>query len=135
MKFLIRGFFKLIRLILTPVMLLGAVVLKPRPPKRSAEDQAALDKLTENLTLYQFRTCPFCIKVHFTIARLGLNIKTQDAQYDQQARAELQAATGTVQVPCLRIESGNDSQWLLESDEVIAHLNQLTAEAELTQEA
>lgn len=135
MKWLIRGFFKLLRAILGPFLLLGELIFKPRAPKRSADEQAALDALTENLTMYQFRTCPFCIKARMAIARLGLKIRLQDAQFDQAARAELLAATGTVQVPCLRIEKGEEVQWLLESDEIISYLEQLTVQADATQGA
>lgn len=125
MKWFIRLFFKTLRSILGPVLLLNEKLTSPRGIERSPEDQQAVDLQTRNLALYQFRTCPFCIKVRRTIKALSLNIEFRDAQNNQDSRAELQAATGQVKVPCLRItdDQGNVS-WMLESSDIIKYLEQ-----------
>ncbi len=125
MRVIIRSFFKLLRLVLTPFMLLSEKISTPKSISRTAEAQAAVDKASQNLALYQFRACPFCIKVRKEIARLGLNIETRDAQHDPQHRADLEAGGGRIKVPCLRIrqEDGGD-QWLYESDDIKAWLRE-----------
>ncbi|MCP5142685.1 MAG: glutathione S-transferase N-terminal domain-containing protein [Gammaproteobacteria bacterium] len=128
MRAVIRLFFKLVRLIVTP-FLLSWEWLAGRPTvHRSAQAQQRLDAVTAGMTLYQFKTCPFCVKTRIHIKRLGLNIATRDAQHDQQARAELQSGGGKIQVPCLRIAGDDGGMWLYESTAIIAHLDALAAD-------
>ena len=125
MRVLIRYFFRTLRLILTPFMLLSEKLSTPKSVTRTPEEQAVVDQASENLALYQFRTCPFCIKVRKEIARLGLNIETRDAQHDQQHRADLEAGGGHIKVPCLKIRQDDGSdQWLYESDDIKAWLQE-----------
>jgi glutaredoxin len=125
MKSLIRLFFKMIRLILGPILLLAEWITTPRSVVRTAADQRAVDQATGMLTLYQFRTCPFCIKVRRTCKRLSLPIATRDAQHDAIARQELLAATGKVQVPCLKIAAADGTAvWMPESGAIIQYLHE-----------
>ena len=125
MRVIIRLFFRLVRLILTPVMLLAEKLTTPKALVRTAAEQAAVDAACSQLALYQFSACPFCIKVRKQMARLGLNIVRRDAQHNQQHRNELETAGGKIKVPCLRIESGDgEVQWLYESADIIAYLQQ-----------
>lgn len=120
-----RLFFRLIRLILTPFMLLAEKLTTPKALVRSPSEQAAVDAACRQLALYQFSACPFCIKVRKEIARLGLSISKRDAQHNQQYRSELQSGGGKTKVPCLRIETAaGDVQWLYESADIIAYLQQ-----------
>jgi len=125
MRILVRYFFRFVRLVLTPFMLLSEKLSTPKSVNRSAEEQARVDKASKQLALYQFSACPFCIKVRKEIARLGLNIETRNAQHDEQHRAALEAGGGQVKVPCLRIqqEDGSD-RWLYESDEIKSWLQE-----------
>lgn len=125
MKLVIRYFFRGVRLVLTPVMLVSEKLSTPKAIERSAEEQARVDAETRQLALYQFRTCPFCIKVRKEIARLGLNIETRDAQHDPQRRQELEQAGGKIKVPCLLIthDDGRE-EWLYESSDINAWLHQ-----------
>ena len=106
-------------------MLLSEKLSTPKGVTRSAEQQASVDEASKNLALYQFKACPFCIKVRKEIARLGLIIETRDAQHDPQHRAALEAGGGQVKVPCLKIcqEDGSE-QWLYESDDIKAWLQE-----------
>jgi glutaredoxin len=128
MKWLIRTFFKTIRLILGPVMLAWEKLATPKGVARSPDDQAAMDQRTAGLTLYQFRTCPFCIKVRHNIARHSLNIERRDAQHDPASREQLAQGGGQVKVPCLRIsETDGQVTWLYESNVINRYLDQLAA--------
>lgn len=125
MRTIIRAFFRLLRLVLTPFMLLSEKLSTPKAMSRSPEQQATVDKATTKLALYQFRACPFCIKVRKEMARLGLNIELRDAQHDPKHREALLAGGGNIKVPCLLItDDQGEAQWLYESDEIKGWLNQ-----------
>jgi glutaredoxin len=125
MRVVIRYFFRTLRLILTPFMLLSEKLSTPDSVTRSAEEQARVDEATKDLALYQFKACPFCIKVRKEIARLGLNIETRDAQHNPDHRAALETGGGRVKVPCLKIRKEDGSErWLYESDEIKAWLQE-----------
>lgn len=97
-----------------------------RPPKmqRDAEAQARVDEQASHLALYQYRGCPFCIKVRREMHRLNVDIELRDPSKDPQHRQDLQEQGGRTMVPCLRItENGND-RWMYESNDIIAYLQQ-----------
>ncbi|WP_150912173.1 glutaredoxin family protein [Marinobacter halotolerans] len=125
MRIVIRYFFRGLRLILTPFMLISEKLSTPKSVERSPEDQERVDRACENLALYQFSACPFCIKVRKEIARLGLNIETRNAQHDDHHREALHNGGGQVKVPCLLIADANDSEkWVYESDAIKAWLQE-----------
>jgi len=124
MKLVIRYFFRSVRLVLSPIMLVSEKLSTPKAIERSAEEQARVDAATRQLALYQFRACPFCIKVRKEIARLGLDIETRDAQHDPKRRQELAQAGGKVKVPCLLINhTDGREEWLYESSDINAWLH------------
>ena len=59
MKTVIRFFFKTLRAILGPILLLGNWLTRPKGVVRSSTDQQAIDTQTQQLALYHFPTCPF----------------------------------------------------------------------------
>ena len=123
MKYIVRLFFRTLRLVLGPFMLLWEMASRPKALKRAPPQQAAVDQQCSTLALYQFKTCPFCIKVRQEMHRLSLNIGRRDAQHDAKHRADLVQACGLPQVPCLRItEAGGQVRWLSESGAIIAYL-------------
>ena len=125
MRIIIRYFFRTLRLVLTPFMLLSEKLTTPKGLTRTPEDQARADEASKHLALYQFSACPFCIKVRKEIARLGLNIETRDAQHNPQHRSELEAGGGRVKVPCLKIHQDDGGErWLYESAEIKAWLQE-----------
>jgi len=124
MKPLIRLFFRTLRLILAPFMLLGYRLTRPKGIVRPADAQAAVDARTRSLALYHYPTCPFCLKTRRTMQRLSLDIDLRNAQHDETHRAALIAGGGKPQVPCLLIADANGRQtWLYESDAINAWLN------------
>jgi glutaredoxin len=120
-----KYFFKIVRLILQPVILFIDWLTRPAWPERSAEQQKEIDQKTSNLALYQFHACPFCIITRRTMRRLGLNIELRDAQNDPQWEQELIEQGGKRQVPCLRINREDGKvEWLYESSEIRRYLEQ-----------
>ena len=125
MRVFIRYFFRTLRLVLTPFMLLSEKLSTPESVTRTDEEQSRADEASKNLALYQFKACPFCIKVRKEIARLGLNIETRDAQHDPEHRAALETGGGRIKVPCLKIQQEDGSErWLYESNEIKAWLQE-----------
>ncbi len=123
MKIFIRYFFRTLRIVLGPFMLLKEALTKPKGVARTAAAQAAVDAQCNSLALYQFKTCPFCIKTRKEIDRLSLNIKRVDAQHEGADRQALLAGSGQTKVPCLRIvDAAGQSQWMGDSDKIIAYL-------------
>lgn len=123
MKIVVRYFFRGVRLILTPLVLIGEKLTTPKPIPRSPVVQAELDQACKKLALYQFRACPFCIRVRKQMARLGLSVEKRDAQYDDEHRGALKAQGGRIKVPCLLIERNDGRrEWLYESDAINAWL-------------
>ncbi len=123
MKLVVKVFFKSLRIVLIPFMLLWEFVTTPRGVVRDAAAQQQVDQQSRNLVLYQFKTCPFCIKVRREISRLSLPIELRDAQKNMQHRAELLQGGGAIKVPCLQIrdEHGN-VQWMYESSDINQYL-------------
>lgn len=123
MKLFFKIFFKTLRLIIGPIILFIDKITTPKGIKRPEEEQQKIDHEVTNLVLYQFKTCPFCIKVKRNNKRLSLNIETRDAQHNPTYREELLQGGGQIKVPCLKIinEKGNDS-WMYESEDIMQYL-------------
>jgi len=125
MKPVIRAFFKTLRLVLGPVMLLKERLTQPKGLQRDAASQAAVDLQCQSLALYQFNTCPFCIKVRQEMRRLSLPIDKRDAQHNLAHREELMQGSGASKVPCLKITEGNGQiRWLQDSNAIVAYLRE-----------
>ena len=125
MKLLIRYFFKTVHAVVGPVLLALDWLTTPRGLQRSTADQQQIDEQTRNLVMYQFLTCPFCIRTRRAIKRLSLNIETRDALRHPPSRQELLQGGGQIKVPCLRISDaqGND-EWMYESSDIIHYLQE-----------
>ncbi|WP_339516780.1 glutaredoxin family protein [Pseudomonas sp. RL_15y_Pfl2_60] len=97
-------------------------ITRPRKTQRSPEAQAAVAQAASNLSLYQFRACPFCVKTRRTLHKLNVPMQLRDAKNDAQARSDLLEQGGKIQVPCLRIEENGQSTWLYESKAIASYL-------------
>ncbi len=118
-------FFKTLRLILMPFMLLWAKLATPKGIVRETQAQQQVDRECKKLALYHFKTCPFCIKVRHEMARLSLPIEPRDAQHDARHRNDLLNGGGKIQTPCLQITDDQGRvQWLYESNDIIKYLQQ-----------
>lgn len=123
MKTVIRAFFKTLRVVLGPFMLVGEYLARPKGLYRPPEIQGQVDQQCRNLVLYQYKTCPFCIKVRQEMRRLSLNVKGLDAQHEGENRNTLVNGGGKAKVPCLKItDQTGKTEWLYESGEIITYL-------------
>ena len=111
----------IIRWILGRIILLLNVIFTPKKRKREIQEQAKIDTQTQSMQLYQYKACPFCVKVRREIRRQALNINTVDAKQAAH-KAMLENQGGKIKVPCLRIEENNKVTWLYESSAIIDHL-------------
>jgi len=125
MRTLLKVFFRTLRLVLMPFMLLWARFGAPKGVVRSVDAQQAVDANCSKLALYHFPTCPFCIKVRHEMARLSLPIELRNAQHDSKFRAELEQGGGKIQTPCLRIvDVQGEVKWMYESEIIKLYLQQ-----------
>lgn len=116
---------KIIRFILGQIILTLDWLTSPRSPKRNSAEQAVIDAQLSGLTLYQYKACPFCVKVRRAMKRLGAQIETLDAKRDATAAQQLVEGGGALKVPCLRIQHSEDEiEWLYESKSIIAYITQ-----------
>jgi len=123
MKWLIRLFFKTVRAVLAPIILLLDKLTTPRGIKRDPERQQQIDTELKQLTLYQYRSCPFCIKVRRASKRMSLDIELRDALHNKNDRTALLEGGGKIKVPCLRIvEDDGEVRWLYESNDIVQYL-------------
>ncbi|WP_305373055.1 glutathione S-transferase N-terminal domain-containing protein [Photobacterium leiognathi] len=114
---------KIIRWILGRIILGLNFIFSPRGIKRTQEKQQAVNEAVEKLKLYQFDACPFCVKVRREAKRLSLPLEIRDAKVSPWEQ-ELIEQGGKRKVPCLRIEKEDGVEWMYESSDIIAYLQQ-----------
>jgi len=119
-----------LRVLLGPVMLLKEALTRPQGVVRTSAEQASVDAACRGLALYQYKTCPFCIKTRQEMRRLSLDIAKVDAQHAGPARTDLLQGGGQTKVPCLKItDAAGSSRWLYDSEKIIAYLRSRFAPA------
>tara|TARA_B110001469_G_scaffold98259_1_gene94941 strand:+ start:183 stop:551 length:369 start_codon:yes stop_codon:yes gene_type:complete len=112
-----------IRWVLGQIILVLDFLTSPKAVVRETAAQQAVDDVTATMSMYQFKTCPFCVKVRRELKRHALHIELRDAKNDAELKAELVREGGRHKVPCLRIENADKSvEWLYESNDIIARL-------------
>lgn len=117
-------FFSVIRVVLAGIILSLNWVFTPKSIKRKPELQAHVNEQAKALTLYQYKACPFCVKVRRSMKRSALNIETKDAKRCDNSKQELLQGGGQLKVPCLKIEDPQgQTQWMYESKDIISYLN------------
>jgi glutaredoxin len=115
---------KLIRFIVGRIILLLDFLTRPSPVIRSRDDQDSVDAAVTGLSLYQFKACPFCVKVRRHMRRRSIKIELKDAKTDLLIKEELIREGGKHKVPCLRIaEDNKEVQWLYSSGEICRFLD------------
>ncbi|MFA7554261.1 MAG: glutathione S-transferase N-terminal domain-containing protein [Spongiibacteraceae bacterium] len=115
---------RIIRWLLGTIILSLNWVFTPRSLKRDPKLQALINQQTAKLTLYQYKACPFCVKVRRALKRQALAIQTRDAKRCEQSRKELLDGGGQLKVPCLKVEDDNGStRWIYESSDIISYLS------------
>ena len=96
---------------------------RPSKKKRDPAAQAAVDQSAQDLTLYQFHACPFCVKTRRALRRLNVPVALRDAKNNELDRQTLLNEGGKIKVPCLRIEEGDKTVWTYESNVIIDYLD------------
>ncbi|HED17221.1 MAG TPA: glutaredoxin [Gammaproteobacteria bacterium] len=97
-------------------------ITRPAKMKRSDAEQQTVNEALSLMSVYQFYACPFCVKTRRALHRLNLTIALRDASKGSPYRDELQNGGGQIKVPCLRIDEGEKTRWLYESNDIIAYL-------------
>jgi glutathione S-transferase len=104
-------------------VLLWEALTRPKGVVRAPALQQAVDQQCQSLALYQFSTCPFCLKVRQEMRRLSLPVERRDAQKNMANRDEMRSAGEAVKVPCLKItDTSGQTQWLHNSGAIINYL-------------
>ncbi len=96
---------------------------RPSKKKRDPAAQAAVDQSAQDLTLYQFHACPFCVKTRRALRRLNVPVALRDAKNNELDRQTLLNEGGKIKVSCLRIEEGDKTVWMYESNVIINYLD------------
>ncbi|WP_163005696.1 glutaredoxin family protein [Pseudomonas viridiflava] len=96
---------------------------RPSKKKRDPAAQAAVNQSAQDLTLYQFHACPFCVKTRRALRRLNVPVALRDAENNELDRQTLLNEGGRIKVPCLRIEEGDKTVWMYESNVIIDYLD------------
>ncbi|MDX8390936.1 MAG: glutathione S-transferase N-terminal domain-containing protein [Mariprofundaceae bacterium] len=98
---------------------------RPHKIKRGDANQLEAIEKSKSMSIYQYFACPFCIKTRRAVHRLNVPIQYRDAQLrNGEHREVLEREGGQIKVPCLRIDQGEETTWLYESNDIIHYLNQ-----------
>ena len=111
---------RIIREILGRIIIFFDWLTRPRKKARSEGDLEQIATETSHLSIYQFQSCPFCVKTRRALHRLNLPIELRDARSEAEHRTALLEGGGRVKVPCLRIDEADGTKWLYESNDIIA---------------
>lgn len=76
------------------------------------------------LSLYHSQFCFFCHKVRQMLPSLSFDVELRNVG-QREHNQELLKGGGKTQVPCLRIENGDQVKWMYESDDIIRYLRSL----------
>ena len=115
---------KFIRFFVGRVILLLDFLTRPKPVSRSKKQQDEVNEMTSTMSLYQFKACPFCVKVRRHMRKNSLHIELRDAKNNHSIKEELVNEGGKHKVPCLRIEGKDNSvRWLYSSDDICSFLD------------
>ncbi len=116
-----------IRWLLGKIILFLDAMFSPKQRELNMMEKKKIEESSGNLFLYQFESCPFCVKVRRFLKAEGISLPLVDAT-TEPGRGELLKGGGVLQVPCLKIQKQNGStEWLYESDDIIAYLRKNVA--------
>ncbi len=105
-------------------------ITRPKAISRTPEQQEEVQSQLKGMSLYQLYACPFCIKVRRAMHCLNVDVELRDIGKHANYRQELEEQGGRVKVPCLRIDNGDSTEWLYESSDIIAYLQQKVGEVQ-----
>ena len=116
---------RIIRFITGKLLLFLNWLTLPKKGERSEENLKKIEKELSALSIYEFKACPFCVKVRRALQKINLPVELRDAKNNSEHRSALQSEGGKIQVPCLRIQTSDGAdQWMYESSDIIKYLNE-----------
>ena len=77
---------------------------------------------TETYQLFKTDLCGFCYRVRGFLEEFDIDVPLRDINTDQEAFRELLQGAGRATVPCLKIQRGEEVQWMFESMDIIRFL-------------
>tara|TARA_B100000989_G_C19505656_1_gene456408 strand:+ start:642 stop:1037 length:396 start_codon:yes stop_codon:yes gene_type:complete len=116
---------KLIRNVLGKTIYFFDFIFPPVKIKRSPVEQIKIDLILKSYALYQYKLCPFCVKVRRFLKKYNLKLEFKDPSIETLSRKELLEKGGKLKVPCLRIIKNGKIEWLYESTEIIKFLKKI----------
>lgn len=120
---MIKLFFKALRAVLGPLLLAWDKIFPPKRLSKLNLNAEGIKQAETDLVLYQFKSCPFCIKVRRQSKRLHLNLETRNVLKNKAWHDELEQQGGKRKVPCLRIEKAQgEFEWLYNSKTINEYL-------------
>jgi glutathione S-transferase len=76
----------------------------------------------ETYELFKTDLCGFCYRVRGFLDQYDIDVPLRDVNQDPAAFRELVQGGGRTTVPCLRIQRGDEVQWMYESMDIIRYL-------------
>ncbi|MEC9381971.1 MAG: glutaredoxin domain-containing protein [Thermodesulfobacteriota bacterium] len=114
----------IVRFVLGKIILFLDFLTSPKPIAMTQDKIDMIANYSSNLTLYEFRACPFCVMVRRFMKKNNIAINTKDAKRNKDYADELISGGGKLQVPCLKIEeSTSNVKWMYESKDIIKFLS------------
>ena len=77
---------------------------------------------TETYQLFKTDLCGFCYRVRSFLEQNNIEVPLRDINQDRDAFRELLEATNRTMVPCLRIQRGDEVEWMHESMDIMQYL-------------
>ncbi|NOX52776.1 MAG: glutaredoxin [Gammaproteobacteria bacterium] len=79
-------------------------------------------EVVEEYQLFKTDICGFCHRVRWFLSQHNIDIPLRDVSRDPDAFRELLQYGGRTTVPCLRIQRGDEVEWMFESADIMAYL-------------
>ncbi len=79
-------------------------------------------EVVEEYQLFKTDICGFCHRVRSFLSQHDIDIPLRDVSQDPDAFRELLQYGGRTTVPCLRIQRGDEVEWMFESADIMAYL-------------
>ena len=112
----------IIRFILGRIILFLDWMTSPKPIPVSPEKIKFIQEKAKDMEIYEFKACPFCVRVRRFMKKNNISITIKDARRNKDFADELLNGGGKLQVPCLKI-GGDKIRWMYESKDIIIFLN------------
>lgn len=84
--------------------------------------------MPDQLILYHYDSCFYCMRVRQAAVRLGIELELRNVHHEPQHHSDLIEATGRRTVPVLRIESNAGTEWMPESADIVRYLTALAGD-------